>query len=87
MSHPFIITVSVYAKPQWLCVSMYYILEWMLVGSIPHVNSVCIWLPYFDIAVYYMFIKLFAFVNFQEIKEVHIYLCIVYRTLMSHGLS
>jgi len=29
-----------------------YILEWMLMSSIPHVDGACIWLPYFDIALY-----------------------------------
>jgi len=32
--------------------AMYYILEWMLASSIPHVDGACLWLPYFDINLY-----------------------------------
>jgi len=52
---------------------MYYILEWMLASSIPHVDGACIWRPYFNIALYICNVcMIIAFVNFQEIKEIYI---------------
>jgi len=45
------------------------ILEWMLASSIPHVDGACIWLPYFDIALYIL-MRLLIF----KIKEIFIYL-------------
>jgi len=53
----------------------------MLVSSIPHVDGACIWLPYFDIAVYIYVSKIIAFVSFQEIKDIFIYLFIIYYKL------
>jgi len=32
--------------------AMYYIPQWMLASSIPEVDGACIWLPYFNIALY-----------------------------------
>jgi len=57
---------------------MYYILEWVLASSIPHVDGACIWLPYFDIALYIMFVKLLRLSIFK-IKEIFIYL-FIYRS-------
>jgi len=36
------------AEPRWLCAYVsrnVFIFEWMLAGSIPHVDGACIWLP------------------------------------------
>jgi len=42
-----------------------------LASSIPHVVGACIWLPYFDIALYINYVcQIIAFINFQEIKEI-----------------
>jgi len=48
---------------------MYYILEWMLASSIPHVDGACIKLPYFDIALYIIFVRLLRLSIFK-IKEI-----------------
>jgi len=45
--------------------AMYYILEWMLASSIPHVDGAGIWLPYFALNIIYV-CKIIAFVNFQD---------------------
>jgi len=55
---------------------MYYILEWMLVGSIPHVDGASIWLPYFGIDVYIiMFVRLLRLSIFKRLKSYLLLLC------------
>jgi len=51
---------------------MYYILEWMLASSISLVDGACIWLSYFDIALYIMFVRILSLSIFK-IKEIFIY--------------
>jgi len=48
---------------------MYYILKWMLARAIPHVDGACIWLRYFDIALYIMFVRLLRLSIFKRLKR------------------
>jgi len=56
--------------------AIYYILEWMLVSSIPHVDGASIWLPYFDIAmcIGVMFVRLLHLSVFKRLKRYLLYL-------------
>jgi len=65
-------------------VAMYYILEWMLMSSIPHVNGAFIWLPYIDIALnIYMFVRLLRLSIFK-IKEIFIIFIIKSRNTVNN---
>jgi len=60
--------------------AMYYILKWMLANSIPHVDGACIWLPYFDIAMY-SFLD-YCFCQFSRLKRY--FLSLTYPNLTWH---
>jgi len=68
---------------RWLCAymwaAMYYILMWMLVSSITHVDGACIWLLYFDIALYICLYD-YCVCQFSRIKR---YLFIYYNCYTS----
>jgi len=49
---------------------MYYMLEWMLVSSIPHVDGACIMAAIFRYCFAYYVCKIFLSVNFQDINEI-----------------
>jgi len=47
---------------------MYYILEWMLASSIPHLDGACLWVPCFDMALNRMFVGLLRLSIFKRLK-------------------
>jgi len=63
---------------------MYYIPEWRLASSVPHVDGACIslYLAVFGCHISILLCiyvwKIIAFVNFQEIEEIYIFLICIY---------
>jgi len=65
---------------------VHYVLEWTLVGSIPHVYDTCIWLPPIsDIVVYVC--KIIACLNFQWINDFFSFFIVIFccRNVVSPG--